>query len=130
MVVSSPIKPVVAVVDDDYRVLESLDDLLVSAGYGVRLFASAKDFLDTAIVEVDCVVSDIGMSGVDGFALQEIIRSFRPTLPVILITGRHELATAEHAAARGGRLLFEKPFDRRELLAAIGCELQASSGRP
>lgn len=127
---SSLAKPVVAVVDDDYRVLESLEDLLESAGYGVRLFASAKQFLDTAITEVDCVISDIGMPDADGFALQRIIRAFRPTLPVILITGRHEFATAEHEAARGGRLLFEKPFDTRELLAAIGSELQASSGRP
>jgi FixJ family two-component response regulator len=118
----------VAVVDDDYRVLESLEDVLESAGYGVRLFASASQFLDTAIAEVDCVISDIGMPGTDGFALQQIIRNCRPTLPVILITGRHEFATAEHEAARGSRLLFEKPFDTRELLAAIGSELQASSG--
>jgi FixJ family two-component response regulator len=125
--VVSPAKPVVAVVDDDYRVLESLEDLLQSAGYGVRLFASAEQFLDTAVSEVDCVISDIGMPGADGFVLQQIIRGFRPTLPVILITGRHELATAEHEAARGGRLVFAKPFDTRELLAAIGAELQASS---
>lgn len=126
---SSPTKPVVAVVDDDYRVLESLEDLLQAAGYGVRLFASAKQFLDSAIVEVDCVISDVAMPGADGFALQQIIRNFRPTLPVILITGRHEFATAEHEAARGGRLLLEKPFGTRELLAAIGSELQGSGGR-
>ena len=125
----SPAKPIVAVIDDDYRVLESLEDLLESAGYGVRLFDSAQQFLDSAIAEVDCVVSDIGMPGADGFALQAIIRNSRPTLPVILITGRDELATAEHEAARGGRLLFEKPFDTRELLAAIGSELRASRGR-
>jgi FixJ family two-component response regulator len=128
--VSSLPKPVVAVVDDDYRVLESLEDLLESAGYVVRLFASAEQFLDTAIAEVDCVISDIGMPGADGFALQQIIRNFRPTLPVILITGRHEFATARHEAVRGGRLLFEKPFDTRRLLTAIGSELRASSGRP
>jgi FixJ family two-component response regulator len=128
--VSLPEKSVVAVVDDDYRVLESLEDLLASAGYGVRLFASAEQFLDTAINEVDCVISDIGMPGADGFALQQTIRNFRPYMPVILITGRHEFATAEHEAARGGRLLFEKPFDTRELLVAIGSELQASSGKP
>jgi FixJ family two-component response regulator len=127
--VNPPAKSIVAVVDDDWRVLESLEDLLESAGYGVRLFASAKQFLDTAIAEVDCVISDIGMPDADGFALQEIVRNSRPTLPVILITGRHEFAAAEYAAARGGRLLFEKPFDRRELLAAIGSELEASSGR-
>jgi FixJ family two-component response regulator len=128
--VSSLPKPVVAVVDDDYRVLESLEDLLESAGYGVRLFASAEQFLDTAVAEVDCVISDIGMPGKDGFALQQIIRNFRPTLPVILITGRYEFATAQHEAARGGRPLFEKPFDTRRLLAAICSELRASSGRP
>jgi FixJ family two-component response regulator len=122
--------PMVAVVDDDYRVLESLEDLLESAGYRVRLFASAKQFLDSAITEVDCVISDIGMPGVDGLALQRIIRNFRPTLPVILITGRHEFATAGREAAGGGRLLFEKPFDRRELLAAVGSELKASGSRP
>jgi FixJ family two-component response regulator len=122
--------PVVAVIDDDYRILESLEDLLESAGYRVRLFTSAKQFLDTAIAEVDCVISDVGMPDPNGFALQQIIRNLRPSLPVILITGRHEFAAAEHEAVRGERLLFEKPFDTRELLAAIGSELQASSGKP
>jgi FixJ family two-component response regulator len=120
----------VAVVDDDNRVLESLEDLLESAGYGVRLFASAEQFLDAAIAEVDCVITDIGMPGAGGFALQRMIRNLRPTLPVILITGRHDFVAAEHEAARGGRILFEKPFDTHELLAAIGTELQASSRKP
>lgn len=122
----SPLKPVVAVVDDDHRLLESLEDLLESAGYAVKLFVSAEQFLDTAVTEVDCVISDIGMPGPDGFELQQTVRNLRPTLPVILITGRHEFAGVEHKAARGGRRLFEKPFDRQELLAAIGSELQAS----
>lgn len=127
---ASPAMPVVAVIDDDYRILESLEDLLESAGYRVRLFTSAKQFLDMAIAEVDCVISDVGMPDPNGFALQQIIRNSRPSLPVILITGRHEFAAAEHEAVRGERLLFEKPFDTRELLAAIGSELQASSGKP
>jgi FixJ family two-component response regulator len=126
--VTSSAKPVVAVVDDDYRILESLEDLLQSAGYRVRLFASAQQFLDTALPEIDCVISDVGMLGIDGFTLAQIIRSLRPSLPVIFITGRHEFATAEQAA-RGGRPLFEKPFDTRDLLAAIGSELQASSDK-
>ena len=127
---ASPAKPIVAVIDDDYRVLESLEDLLELAGYGVRLFVSAKQFLDTAIADVDCVISDVGMADTDGFELQQIIRHSRPTLPVILITGRHEFAATEHQAARGGRVLFEKPFNTRDLLAAISSELQVSTGRP
>jgi FixJ family two-component response regulator len=128
--VSSSAKPVVAVVDDDHRLLESLEDLLESAGYGVRLFESVEQFLGTAVADVDCVISDIGMPGADGFVLQQTIRNLRPALPVILITGRHEFAAAKHHAARGGRRLFEKPFDRQELLAAIGAELQGSTARP
>jgi FixJ family two-component response regulator len=128
--VPSPVKPVVAVVDDDHRLLESLEDLLESAGYVVRLFVSAEQFLNAAVVDVDCVISDISMPGTDGFTFQQIIRNLRPALPVILITGRHEFAAAKHQAARGGRRLFEKPFDRQELLAAIGAELQGSSAGP
>ena len=127
---SPPAKAVVAVVDDDCRVRESLEDLLESAGYSVRLFSCAKHFLDTAIVEVDCVISDVLMPQPDGFVLQQIIRNTRPTLPVILITGRHEFASADYEAARGGRLLFEKPFDKGELLSAIETKLQGSAGTP
>jgi FixJ family two-component response regulator len=68
--VSLRAKPVVAVVDDDPGLLESLEDLLEPAGYGVRLFASAEQFLETAVMEVDCVVSDIGMPRTDGSTLQ------------------------------------------------------------
>ena len=127
---SPPVKPVVAVVDDDYRVLESLEDLLESAGYSVRLYDRASQLLDASIDEVDCVISDIVMPDDDGFALQQVIRNSRPNLPVILITGRHELADVEHAAKRGGRRLFEKPFDKSELLAAVASELRGSGGTP
>jgi FixJ family two-component response regulator len=68
------------------------------------------------------------MPDTDGFALQQIIRNSRPMLPVILITGRHEFAGAEHVAARSGRLLFEKPLDKGGLLAAIASELNGSTG--
>ena len=57
----------VAVIDDDQRVLESLENLLESAGYTVRLFTSAQAFLkDEAFAKVDCVISDIGMPAIDG----------------------------------------------------------------
>ena len=129
-IVSPSDRPIVALIDDDHRVLESLEDLLEAAGYSVRSFASSEQFLESAISEVDCVISDVGMPGDDGFSLQKTVRSIRPALPVILITGRHEFATAEHEPARGGRRLFEKPFNTQELLAAVGLELQPLRGGP
>jgi FixJ family two-component response regulator len=121
-------KQTVAVIDDDCRILESLHDLLEAAGFGVRLFASPGGFLRaSAVYEVDCLISDIAMPAIDGLALQRLVREARPALPVILITGRHELAVASEAD-RGGRIVLEKPFDRGRLLAAIDSELRVSAG--
>jgi FixJ family two-component response regulator len=108
---------VVAVVDDDRRLLESLEELLESAGHRVRLFSSGQDFLDEAdLAALDCLITDIGMPGMDGFALQRIVAARRPELPVILVTGRHELAELPQARQRP---LFRKPFDGPTLLAAV-----------
>ena len=41
---------------------------------------------------IDCLIADIGMPGIDGFELQRLMSETRPELPVILITGRHEIA--------------------------------------
>jgi len=114
---------VVAVVDDDPGLLESLEDLLASAGYAVRLFSSARSLLDGGLSGVDLIITDIGMPGIDGFELRDRVKSVRPELPVFLITGRHE--TADQDRAQGINELFGKPFDSQTLLAAIDSALRS-----
>jgi FixJ family two-component response regulator len=111
----------VAVVDDDTRVLESLEDLLESAGHTVHLFSSAQELLEhEAFGKIDCLISDIGMPTIDGFDLERLARAARPELPVILITGRLELIKGRQMTARGeSRTFLLKPFSERELLGAI-----------
>ncbi len=112
---------VIAIVDDDQRLLESLEDLLESAGHAVRAFSSAQTLLNSnALPEIDCLITDIGMPGMDGVELQRLMSEKRPDLPVILITGRHEIADLLQAKHNW---LFRKPFDGQALLAAIGCAL-------
>jgi FixJ family two-component response regulator len=121
-------KSVVAIVDDDRRLLESLEDLLESAGYAVRAFSSAHTLLNSnALPEIDCLITDIGMPGMDGFELQRLMSERRPRLPVILITGRHEIA--ELPQAKHNRF-FRKPFDVQALLAAIGDALTEKEDPP
>ena len=121
-------KPVVAIVDDDKRLLESLEDLLESAGHVVRTFASAQTLLDSnAVPEIDCLITDIGMPGLDGFELQRLMRKRRPDLPVIMVTGRHEIAEPPQARHNW---FFRKPFDGRALLAAIGDALTGKEDPP
>ena len=89
-----------------------------SVGHIVRTFSSAQTLLNSeGLSEIDCLITDIGMPGMDGFELQRLMSERRPDLPVILITGRHEIAELPQA---NHHRFFRKPFDGRVLLAAIG----------
>jgi len=112
-------RTIIAVVDDDPRILESLGTLLESADHGVRAFAAAAVFLESeCLAEIDCLISDIDMPVMDGIELLHRVRAQRPELPVILITGHPEmLARLPHAGT--SYRLFKKPFDGQELLRAV-----------
>ena len=121
---------IVAVVDDDQRVRESLENLLESAGHGVRLFASAAALLrNGSLAEIDCLVSDIDLPKIDGLELSRLVHAARPELPVILITGHPEIVDRSPPLVSGHCRLFGKPFNGEELLAAIN-EAVRNSKRP
>ena len=115
-------RPVVAIVDDDPRVIEALQNLLESAGYVAIGFASAGALLGRGMAAIDVLITDVGLPGADGFELREVVGRMRPELPVFLITGRHEIA--DQGRAQGIEGLFRKPFDARALLAAVGNALR------
>ncbi|MBB5535596.1 response regulator [Rhizobium giardinii] len=117
-------KPIIALVDDDPRLLESLEELLESAGYGPCCFQSAGHLLVRGLADLDVLITDIGMPDMDGFELRDIVKKARPELPVFLITGRHEIADQGRAQGIGG--FFRKPFDAPALLVAIAEALQKS----
>jgi FixJ family two-component response regulator len=115
-------RAVVAIVDDDPRLIESLEDLLESAGYRARCFSSAQSLLASGFSGVDVLITDIGIPDIDGFELRNRALQLRPDLPVFLITGRHEMA--DQSRARGISGLFCKPFDGQVLLAAVADALR------
>jgi FixJ family two-component response regulator len=115
---------VIAIVDDDPRLLESVGDLLESAGYMARGFSSAPSLLVSGLSDLDLLITDIGMPSMDGFELRDLVKRLRPELPVFLITGRHEIADQSRAQGMSG--FFRKPFDGQALLAAITNALNSS----
>ena len=113
-------RPIIAVVDDDQRVLDSIGSLLESADYEVRLFSSAKALLKCGLLaEIDCLVSDIDLPEMDGFELARLVQAARPELPIILITGHTQILSRTPPAGLGPYRLFRKPFDSQALLSAI-----------
>ena len=120
-----PRRFVIAVVDDDRSVLESLEMLLASAEYHVRLFSSALALLESGgLREIDCLISDVGMPVIDGFDLARTVQAARPELPVILITGRPDLLNRSPLDVPSHYRLFKKPFNGPELLTTVGDALR------
>jgi FixJ family two-component response regulator len=117
---------VVAIVDDDPRLLESMEELLESAGYAARCFPSAQALLFGDLSGLDLLITDVGMPGMDGFELRNAVKKERPDLPVFMITGRHEIA--EQSRAQGISAFFRKPLDGPVLLSAIEYALRQVDG--
>jgi FixJ family two-component response regulator len=124
-----PSESVIAVVDDDEGILRSIAYLLESAGHAVRVFTSGAALLESnALIEIDCVISDIDMPGMDGIELLRRVRAARLELPAILITG-HPDSMKRLPAPGGNPRVFTKPFQGPELLAAVEEALQGSRRR-
>src|ERR1700722_9490075 len=111
---------VVVAVDDDFRVRESIESLLESAGYAPQLFSTAEEFLKSGTLAVAaCVITDVRMPGMDGIELQRRIRLERPTLPVIFISAHDNAETRQLALKEGAVSFLYKPFNAADLLGKI-----------
>ena len=113
-------KHIVAAVDDDYRVRESIESLVASAGHTPLVFASAEDFLQSEAPELAiCLITDVRMPGIDGLELQRRVRLQYPRLPVIFISAHYDNETRQRALSQGAAGFLFKPFDAADLLGAI-----------
>ncbi len=111
---------VVAVVEDDQSMLESLESLLESTGYTVLLYSCGEDLLRSGrLQDIDCLISDIGLPGIDGIELLRWVHASRADLPVFMITARHKPSLQTAALSAGARRVFLKPLDNAALLKAI-----------
>lgn len=111
---------VVATVDDDRRVRESVRSVLASAGYEALTFESAEMFLASGVLSsVTCVIADVRLPGIDGMELQRRIRLERSHLPVILITAHDDDDVQQQALRDGAAAFLLKPFDGGDLLEHV-----------
>ena len=111
---------VVAVIDDDDAVRDSLSALLESAGYDVDTYDSGRAFLNALPQSLPaCALVDVRMPEMDGLELQQRLAEAAPQLPVVIITGHGDIAMAVKAIKAGAVDFIEKPFSDRTILDGI-----------
>ena len=119
-------KPLIAVVDDDISVRESLESLIRSLGMVVIAFASAEEFLNSSQpAKMDCLILDVRLPGMTGFELHRRLLASGLEVPVIYITahGYDDRARSE-AASDWTVAQLTKPFSEDELLDAVNSALK------
>ena len=115
---SAPSK--VLVVDDDAAVLRSLSRVLKVAGFSVLTAETGTDAIAALEREdLDVVVSDIAMPGMDGIELLRAIRDHSLDLPVVLLTGAPALESAINAVEYGAFKYLTKPAKDGELVQTV-----------
>src|SRR4051812_45383793 len=123
---ATTVTPVVFVVDDDVSVRESLELMILAAGWHPKTFPSATDFLaHPRLGGPSCLVLDVSLPDLNGLDLQKRIVD-RTDMPIIFITGYGDVPTSVQAMKAGAVEFLTKPFGDDALLNAIEQAIERS----
>ena len=114
----------IAVIDSDELILDSLCDLIESAGLVARRFGSAEEFLEYDLHrEVGCLIAEIEMPGMSGLELQARLKEEQCNIPIIFITSNGSGKTRIQAMREGAVEFLRKPLDLQLLLETVRAAL-------
>lgn len=116
----------VLVTDDHEDTLLSTQALLETMGYRAIATRTVRDALDTLDErsDIEIVISDIRMPGVDGFDFLRVLRHRFPALPIVLMTG---LPIEKNDGAPREAVILQKPFKSTELENAIATAISTKA---
>jgi FixJ family two-component response regulator len=116
----------VAVIDDEESYRLAVQRLVKSAGFRVRSFASAEDFLKSGLqYETGCLIADIRMPGMSGLDLQAKLNADHCPIPTIFITAHGDEKMRLQAMRAGAVKFLAKPFDGGTLLESVRVALES-----
>jgi FixJ family two-component response regulator len=115
-----PRVPLIAIVDDDNALRNSLDNLIRSVGFRAQGFSSAEAFLQSPHApETACMILDVRMPGMNGLELQRQLGAANWRIPIIFVTAYADHDVRARALAAGAVAFLSKPCREEDLLAAI-----------
>jgi FixJ family two-component response regulator len=120
-------RPLVAVVDDDESVRESLPDLLRELGFAAQTFTSAEAFLASdCLGQTSCLILDIAMPGMSGPDLHRELQRRRHEIPIVFITAQCDETIRPRVLQQGAVECLFKPFSDTALREALDAALGVS----
>ena len=110
----------IAIIDDDEAMQDSLRDLLEAAGLTAQCFGSAEEFLKSDLHgKAACLIVDIRMPKMSGLELQARLKEEECNVPIIFITAHGDARMRIQAMRRGAVEFLAKPFDHQLLLKRV-----------
>ena len=117
----------IAIVDDDVSMRQSLPDLVKQFGFRVQAFVSAEEFLASDCVgQTKCLILDIAMPGMSGPDLQRELARRGQKIPIVFITGQADQDLRRQLLAEGAVECLFKPINTTALLKALNTALGLS----
>ncbi len=115
----------VAIIDDDEAMQDSLRDLMEAAGLVARCFGSAEEFLESDLHrKAGCLILDIRMPKMSGLRLQARLKEEECNVPIIFITAHGDARMRIRAMREGAVEFLAKPFDHQLLLKRVRTALE------
>jgi FixJ family two-component response regulator len=116
-------------VDDDESVCRAIKRLVRSLGMEADTFTSGRAFIEfieaTPGAQIDCVVLDVQMPGLNGLEVQEQLARGDQRFPVIFITAHDQVGVREQALAAGALAFVRKPFNDELLIKVLSTALKS-----
>jgi len=114
----------IAIIDDDESLQDSLRDLIESIGLVARCFGSAEEFLASGLLrEVGCLIAEIQMPGMSGLELQAGLKEEQCNIPIIFIANNGGARMRIQAMREGAVEFLAKPVDHQLLLKTVRAAL-------
>lgn len=117
--------PLIAIVEDDVAMRESLADLIEVWGFEAQTFDSSESFLALHVPgRFGCLITDLNLVGESGLQLRQRLQALEPSLPVIMISAQADSAARAMALACGSLAYLTKPINHQllyeHLVQALG----------
>jgi len=119
---------IIAIVDDDALVRQSVQRLVRSMGFRADQYSSTEEFLGSAsLPDVCCIISDVNLANGKASRLQAHLASIGYDLPVVFMTARKDRSVEAKLMQAGAIHVLAKPFSQDEMARCIAAALQRNS---